>query len=816
MPEKNNLDKNNNDNRKGAIDRFSRFCVKHRLTVLIIHILVAGIFLTGVLKIEGDVLLEDLLPYDHPYLKIIYDFSKDFGTGGAWVGIMLQNRDGDIFKKSILEKIVEINAEVATWPETYRALTFSIGSQAAQVAKASGEGQITVSPLMFPAVPASTEEIAQLKYDIFSDPNLKGIVSADGMATVIQTEFKSDVSYQESFRLLNTIKEKYSDDTTDIKLVGFPVLMGWIYSLKGQIVFAMIVSVVMMVLILWLIFRNLTGMMAPVAFGIISTSMGLGFIGFSGLNFSPLLYVLAFLVGARKTSHAVQVTHRYMEEYCACGDNKEACYLTMRAMIMPNWAGVVTDGAGFFILILVKIALMQQVAIFMTFWILAVATCGIFTPIVCSYIPMSYAAECYMQEKQQMGFLDRICTAFAQFSIGPGRGVVICGLAALLTFCIWQASGLKIGDPTPGSSLLWPDHPYNLSVNEMNQKFDSSSEDLVLYFSGNVEEAVYNSSKVLGTLDAFDRHMRETLPDLYKSSESFNAILKLINTTYRDGDVIWAELPYDTKDMEGLLGMSYEKLPLQIQRIYFDIDKTKANLSIYFPDHTSANLERIRNAAYAFFETYPMEIDVGKFQLSGGRIGMEIATNDEMKERHAKVEMMVLSSIFIICSLFFMSAVAGLMFTLPLVLANSIAFAYMAASDIGLSINTLPVAAVGVGVGVDFAIYIYNRCIEEFPRQDGWSETVMTAVRTSGKAVVFTGLTMVLPILVWFFISDLKFQAQMGLFLAMILSANVILSITLHPLLLVLIKPRFIKKMAKAKQEEVCRAGSLAKADSLI
>jgi len=116
--------------------------------------------------------------------------------------------------------------------------------------------------------------------------------------------------------------------------------------------------------------------------------------------------------------------------------------------------------------------------------------------------------------------------------------------------------------------------------------------------------------------------------------------------------------------------------------------------------------------------------------------------------------------------------------------------------NIGLSINSLPVAAVGVGVGVDFAIYIYSRCMEEFPHQDGWANTIMMAVRTSGKAVVYTGLTLILAIIPWYFLSNLKFQAQMGFFLSMLLLANVVLAITLHPLLIYLIKPRFIRREA--------------------
>jgi predicted RND superfamily exporter protein len=157
---------------------------------------------------------------------------------------------------------------------------------------------------------------------------------------------------------------------------------------------------------------------------------------------------------------------------------------------------------------------------------------------------------------------------------------------------------------------------------------------------------------------------------------------------------------------------------------------------------------------------------------------------------------MVLTVIFVLCSLAFYSPTAGLMLTIPLILANMVAFAYMALNGIGLSINTLPVAAVGVGVGVDFAIYIYSRCMDEFPRQANWEKTILTAVRTSGKAVVYTGLTMVLPIMTWYYISDLKFQAQMGIFLAMIIGANVIFAITLHPLMLYTFKPKFVKRRA--------------------
>jgi predicted RND superfamily exporter protein len=108
---------------------------------------------------------------------------------------------------------------------------------------------------------------------------------------------------------------------------------------------------------------------------------------------------------------------------------------------------------------------------------------------------------------------------------------------------------------------------------------------------------------------------------------------------------------------------------------------------------------------------------------------------------------------------------------------------------------------VGVGIGVDFAIYLYSRIIEEFPLQEGWIDTILIAVRTSGTAVVYTGLTLILAIIPWYFLTDLKFQAQMGFFLSMLLLLNVIFALTLHPLLIYVIKPRFVSRARRIPQE---------------
>jgi predicted RND superfamily exporter protein len=226
----------------------------------------------------------------------------------------------------------------------------------------------------------------------------------------------------------------------------------------------------------------------------------------------------------------------------------------------------------------------------------------------------------------------------------------------------------------------------------------------------------------------------------------------------------------------------------------------RGQITLYFADHTSDNMLRVRKAAYDFFKENPMKTENGEFLLAGGGIGLEIALNEEMKNSHAQMDIAVLVTIFFMCSLAFRSFVAGAMLAVPLLLSNLMAFAYMAYANIGLSVNTLPCSAVGVGVGVDFAIYLYSRCIEEFPNHSDYKETIVTAVKTAGSGIVLTGVTLILPVLAWYFVSALKFQAQMGFFLAMLLFINMIAALTLHPLLILIVKPKFMKKRAAARQ----------------
>jgi predicted RND superfamily exporter protein len=789
-----------NEKKLRGLDRLCWFLSRNRLTVLIIILVITGIFLYGAFKIQGEVVLAELFPYDHPYLKLHARFAQVFGSGASGAVIILKAKNGDIFNPRILTKIQKMTSEVELWDETFRVLTVSIASRTTKVVKAQAKGQISIESLMWPEVPKNDQEMALLQKHIFSDPAYSGIlVSKDGTAALLLTEFKENISYEQAFRLLQKLRKDYSDGDTSVHIVGFPMLMGWIYSLKSQILNVFLISIIGMIVVLILIFYgNLLGMIVVMGNALILTVWGLGFIGFTGINFNPMLYVIAFLVGARMVGNSHQITYRYFEElHSNGGDRFRASYETMRTMFIPNFTAVTTDAAGFLVLIIAKIALMQYLAIIMTFWMLSIILTGFMVPAICNLIPLKVASEKWAKDSCQVDWLARLMMRITRFSIGSGSRYAVGALIIILAiFCFWQTSKLKIGDPTPGSPVLWPDHPYNQDQALMDRTFDASSENLMLFYEGE-KGSVYDPA-VLTTFEGFSRHMRQELPDIYKSSTSIINMVKMMNVTLHDGDKFWYQLPRNETLLTSLLGYVKANMGFTTSCRFIDEGMERAQITLFFADHTSENLLRIREEAYDYFKDHPMKIGKGEFKLAGGRIGLEIALNEEMKRSHAIIDLTVLGAIFILCTLSFLSIKAGLMLTLPLILANTVAGAYMSLSNIGLSINTLPIAAIGVGVGVDFAIYLYSRCQEEFPLQGGdWTRTIIQSICTCGKAVVYTGLTIILPIITWYFFSDMKFQAQVGFFLAMIMGTNVILTLTLHPLLIYIIKPKFISEKKK-------------------
>jgi len=126
----------------------------------------------------------------------------------------------------------------------------------------------------------------------------------------------------------------------------------------------------------------------------------------------------------------------------------------------------------------------------------------------------------------------------------------------------------------------------------------------------------------------------------------------------------------------------------------------------------------------------------------------------------------------------------------------------MSVMGISFDVNTLPIVSVGMGVGIDYGIYLISRMQDEIKGGSYLENAVRTAVRTCGRAIFFTAIIMIIAVLFWYVWSDLRFQAEMGLLLAILMAVNCLGALILIPLQVLSFKPGFLRPAVNTADEQ--------------
>jgi predicted RND superfamily exporter protein len=149
--------------------------------------------------------------------------------------------------------------------------------------------------------------------------------------------------------------------------------------------------------------------------------------------------------------------------------------------------------------------------------------------------------------------------------------------------------------------------------------------------------------------------------------------------------------------------------------------------------------------------------------------------------------------------IYYESLHAGWLMVLPMLYATILTYGYMGFMNIGVSVNTIPVIAVGVGVGIDYAVYIMDRIREEYETTQDLRESVLRALSTTGLAVGFTAATLIAGVIMWVIFSDLRFQSDAALLLTVMLALNAVAAVLLVPAWVMAFKPKFITGVHRDK-----------------
>jgi len=777
--------------------KFAELMIRFRLLILIIMTIATVLWATQIPKLSIVTSFSDLLPQTHPYIKVHKTFEETFG-GANFLVMLLEVKEGDIFNRATLENVRYITEELYGIPGVDRYKILSITQKKLKTFKYTSWG-IESFPLIWPDIPKDEAGMKKLRESIYQNPAYYGyFVSHDCKRTLITTDFfEQELDYNVIYSELNRIRDKVeSDGNHTLSIVGYPMHIGTIRYMVDQVNYILLGTAIVIPILLFLAYRSVWATFLVPAAGVISGIWGLGFMGMLGYNLDPLIFVMPFLIALMAFRHSHQLYNRFYEEYITHGDRLQGARTVVEEMFLAGLTSVITDAFGIAIVAIVPIPLLRNVAIACAFWSIITVFIGlILTPIMMTYVPISkrFLRRIEMErerEEKRLGWANKFADWLGPWLIAKrGRTTVIVVVLVVLGFSYYWSEQLIVGDATVGSNYLYDSSRYNQDSIRINQTHPIINP-LYVIVSGGEREAIKNVD-IFKDVYNFTAFMMQNSGAIFGQDliQNFMRVTKGMH----GNDPKWYGFPDTTKEsMQIFIILATAGDPGDMDR-FIDYHDRYTNITMYYGDKTGPTIKKALAAAKDYIENYSKvgEIENVEYKLAGGVIGVEAAINDVVADMQLETLLIALFGVFVFCAINFRSIKAGLVLMLPLALSNFMAFAYMAINEIGLSISTLPVSAAGIGMGVDYGIYLVARLEEEMRRDPNRTleDALIRTIQTYGKSIIYIAGTLVLGLLVWV-LSPLKFQAQMGMMLAVILFLNCLGAIFLVPVLVLLFKPR--------------------------
>ena len=750
--------------------------IQYRTIIIIIAIVITSI--AGYFAITGVTLrasLNEMLPSQHENVKLYEEFSDKFG-GVNTVLVMVENKNGKVYDKEFLEKYKKISDTFYFHHANRKALFEAVNLRKTRAASGA-QGQILVNPIMWPNLPKTDAEMEQFRLLIRGQFN-GYLISLDEKSLMIAAEFKDDVDSAALVDFVENIRTEYEDGTVKLSIVGRPILLGEVKQELPKMISIFAVSVLVISLFLYLFFRTWVGVVVPMIVAFSVTVFGFGVIGFTGYNMDPLLLLLPFFVFATVLSHSVQFVSRVFDELTEGHDMKEAVRIGLKRLLFPSTAAVITSAAGFTVLALVAIPSIQSLAIICTIWLLTLTPGIIFAAAFMSFLkkPIKY--------KTTLPFQSFLATVFGE---KMSRNVFLPSFIILLFSGFFISQNLKIGDAV-GSPILWSDSRYNKDVGSINSNYDRIGTDVLqAYFSG--DEEIMLNPDLYHQSEAFDRYIYERVLPATPAS-SLTPIIKNINMVLWEGDPSYQFLPDTTAEVGFNIYMFRSNGEPGDFAAYTNPEWNIGKMSIFTSEHSSETVNELMKFGNEFIDNYTFKEGEPVIQFAGGQIGLIKATNDEIELKENRLLIAIMIIIIFNLIWLYRSVKLGLIIIFVLATSHYMTMSVMTLLDIGMNLNTLPLAALGLGRGVDYSIYMADRIRDEMQRGLDFSGAAMRAFNTSGIAIIVTAMTMILPLLSWNFLSPIRFQAEMGLLLAIILGFNMLGAITIVPAAIKILKPK--------------------------
>jgi predicted RND superfamily exporter protein len=716
--------------------------------------------------------LEKRLPHAHPYMSTFLQYRDAFG-GADRLLIAVRARDGDIFTPDFFDTLEQVTDAVFFLPGIDRSSVRSLFTPNVRFVEIveGGFAGGNVIPAEFQPTATDLERVREniLKAGLVGD-----LVANDFSAALIRAELiEHDPSAAEqpdyleiAARLEESIRKTFVDDEIDIHILGFAKAIGDIADGATGVIALFGATFLITAVLAYAFLGSITRTALILVCPIVATVWTLGLLPSVGLGLDPMSILLPFLIFAIGVSHGIQMIAAYDAEVVLGADGPAAARLALHRLLVPGGTALLSDMLGFLTIALIEVRILQELAIAAAIGVAALTLTNLLLlPILLSLV--GSGGRFAVPSIVRVRWLYRLLAGSAR---PKGAAITLLGGLLLLTWGLSQSQNLRIGDLAPGVAELRPDSRYNQDSAYIASHF-AIGVDVLQVMAETAPNGCVDHG-VMTEIDRFQWHMAN-VPGV-RSTLSLPQLAKSIHASWNEGSLKWRVLPRD----EGSLAQAIA--PIETSSGLLNADCSVMPVLIFTADHQADTVDGIVAAAERYAAAQASERLT--LRLASGNLAIVAATNDVIEAAQIPILLYVYAAIIGLCLLTFRSVRAVLCIVLPLGLVSVLVYALMAALGIGLRLSTLPVAALAVGIGVDYGIYIYARLQRFLDQGLELAQAYRETLRVTGKAVLLTGLTLSLGVGSWVF-SALQFQADMGILLAFAFLANMLGALLLLPAL---------------------------------
>ncbi len=779
-----------NPDQPSAFQRLAeRLIFGHRLIVLLVFAAITAVMGYCALQLHVDAGFKKQIPLEHPYMKTFLDYEKQFG-GANRILIAVIDRSGNMFNLPFfqtMEKITQDAKTIQNVDESRVSSIFTPNVRFVEVVEDGFAGGNVIPSTFTPNVPgfhATQEQFDTIKANIEKANIVGRLVAKDFSGAMVWVDLVPEdpahgvrIDYNKINAQLEAIRHKYENKNTTVAIIGFAKMVGDISAGAKSVISFFFLTIGLTWLLLFAYSSSAKLASLTVACALVAVVWMLGTLRLLGFGIDPMNMLTPFLIFAIAVSHGEQMINRFRGEIFFGGLEQGtvqqlrararfavgplvAARRSFQALLVPGAVALAAGCIGFATILIIPVRIIFELAVTATIGVaLTMLTDLILLPVLLSFCRLRKLEHKREYRLRQLTQFDKLWSALTRLSRPTPAAIVI-----LLGLVAWAAashygSRVMIGDAQKGVAELRPDSRYNRDAALISDKF-SLGVDILNVIAEAAPNACTTSYPVMETLDRFAWDMQNVRGVAQVMTLPMAA--KIVNAGWNEGNIRWRVLPrnndalrQDTQGFEtdsGLLNEDCSAMPVMmfltdhrattIDRVIAAVKKFRTeNHDFAGPGvNLRKKLTREYNAARAKGKTFVS--NQLNLRLATGNVGVMAAINDEVRAVDHTMLYLLYAAVFIMCLISFRNPLAALCIVLPLVLVTELGHSLMVEMHIGKKVNTLTVLALGVGIGVDYAIYLFARMYEamSFRAEFTAADTAEVAAEAADAAATAAGL----------------------------------------------------------------------------